>query len=917
MSNFDSANKNAAEQKRAETEHQTAEAKSRTKLMLDTSPMCCQLWDKNLNTIDCNEAAVRLYGFKDKREYIDRFIRDCSPEYQPDGQRSDEKAIAVVKKTFEEGRCVFDWLHRLPNDDSLMPAEVTLVRVSYKDDYAVIGYTRDLREHNKMMKDIKYRDTLLQAVNNVAELLLTSEINSFKRDVNESMGILAKAIKVGCVCLWRNYAIDGKLYCSLEYEWMESMPTRVSDPRTKNVPFSELPHWENMLSEKGCINALMNDIISLQGVQAQELLKGIQSILVVPVIINDVFWGFVGFDDFVNERVFTEAEESLMTSASMLITNAILRHEIFIDLRDASVQLESALKTANEANRVKSVFLANMSHEIRTPMNSIMGFAELARDDDIPGKTRDYLLKISENADWMLHIINDILDISKIESGKIELEQIPFDVHDIYEHCKSMIMPRIEEKGLSLYCYAEPSVGKKLLGDPVRLRQIITNLLSNAVKFTNSGTIKLLASIISSDENSAAIRFEVKDSGIGMSPEQIERIFEPFIQADDNTTRKYSGTGLGLTITKNLVDLMGGSLEVVSAVGVGSKFSFEILFNLIDIPIDTKPEEIIPKQQEKPLFKAEILICEDNDMNQHVICDHLERVGIKTVVARNGREGVDIVSARKRNKEKPFDLIFMDIHMPVMDGLEAALKISEIGVETPIVALTANVMINNLEMYRTSGMEGYLGKPFTSQDLYKCLMKYIVPLNYSVVDKLRQDENDEKLQEVLKLNFVKSNQTTYAGIKHAISAGDMKLAHRLVHTLKSNAGNINEIKLQKAAAAVEVMLKDKKSHLTDGLMDILDAELKLVLEKYAPMITITEDTAADTIKIVDKTTISELIERLEPMLTVQDMACMDLLGDIRAIPGTEELVRQIEDFEFEEAVLTLEKFKEKRQNNEQ
>ncbi|MCL2088607.1 MAG: ATP-binding protein [Oscillospiraceae bacterium] len=722
-----------------------------------------------------------------------------------------------------------------------------------------------------MVADIARRDILLQAVNDVAELLLTSKMQFFVEDVNKALGILAKAMKVGCVCLWRNYSIDGELHCSLEYEWMFDKQTRVGKPATKSMPFSQLPSWENMLSDRTCINALMSDLIADQGSRAQELLAPIKSILVVPVIINDSLWGFMGFDDFIKERLFTEAEESLMSSASILITNSIMRHEMLIELQETSSNLEAALGSANEANRIKSVFLANMSHEIRTPMNSIMGFAELARDDDISDKTKDYLYKISENADWMLHIINDILDISKIESGKIVLESIPFDVHDIYEHCKNMIMPKVQEKGLSLYCYAEPSLGKKLLGDPVRLRQIITNLLSNAVKFTNSGTIKMMSSVISSDNNTATVHFEVKDSGIGMSKDQIDKVFEPFVQADDNTTRKYSGTGLGLAITKNLVELMGGSLHVVSAIDVGSKFSFEIPFSLIEIPTRVNVDQVIVRQVQKPVFNAEILICEDNEMNQQVICGHLDRIGIRTVIAKNGQEGLDIVTERLAARQKPFDLIFMDIHMPVMDGLEAAAKMVDIGVKTPIVALTANVMQGNLEMYSQSGMEGYLGKPFSSDDLYKCLLGYFTPLNFYVADSRLADMDEIQLQGVLRLSFVKNNQHIIKDIKIALDEDDINLAHRLAHTLKNNAANINETRLRDAAATAEEMLGDRKNKLTNLQLGLLEEELSAVLEKYAPLIKESEN--VKRAKIVDEQRIIRLIEELRPMIAEQNVGC--------------------------------------------
>ena len=300
-------------------------------------------------------------------------------------------------------------------------------------------------------------------------------------------------------------------------------------------------------------------------------------------------------------------------------------------------ELRHAIEAAEAANRAKSIFLANMSHEIRTPMNSIIGFAELAQDGNISAKTKEYLVKITESAKWLLHIINDILDLSKIESGQADLAMVPFSFHEIITHCHELIMPMVTEKGLGLYYHAEPSIEKLLLGDPVRLQQVLINLLSNAVKFTRIGTIEFLASITSSDENSISIHFSIKDSGIGMTLEQIERIFHPFKQADESITRKYGGTGLGLSIAKRFVEMMGGNIEVESTPGSGSTFYFDLSFNLVDATDDTPPSKVVFKDMQRPHFEGEVLVCEDNDMNQQVLCEHLARVGLKTVVAHNGK----------------------------------------------------------------------------------------------------------------------------------------------------------------------------------------------------------------------------------------------------------------------------------------
>jgi len=402
------------------------------------------------------------------------------------------------------------------------------------------------------------------------------------------------------------------------------------------------------------------------------------------------------------------------------------------DMREKKAFMEEMRRAeiAEESNKAKSRFLATMSHEMRTPMNSIIGFAELALDkpdNEFVQEGRVYLNRIKESAKWLLHIINDILDISKIESGKVELEYAPFDLDEILLRCQSIVMPEAREKKLDLKFNTEPLNGKKLIGDQVRLYQVFMNLLSNAIKFTNTGTIKFSSSIKSSDHQKIKIYFEVKDSGIGINPEQLKKIFEPFTQADSSTTRKFGGTGLGLSITKNLVELMGGTLAVESASGDGSLFSFEITFELPAVS-----DNILDKEKhnisEKPKFDGLVLVCEDNDMNQVVILEHLNRVGIRAVIADNGAIGVAMVEERQKKGEKPFDLIFMDIFMPEMDGIEAASKIIALNSESPIVAMTANIMASDLENYRKNGMSDCLGKPFTSQELWRVLSKYMKPL---------------------------------------------------------------------------------------------------------------------------------------------------------------------------------------------
>ena len=510
-------------------------------------------------------------------------------------------------------------------------------------------------------------------------------------------------------------------------------------------------------------------------------------------------------------------------------------------------KLKEMEEAALAASRSKSEFLANMSHEIRTPMSSIIGFSELALDDSIPLKTKEYLGKILENAEGLLQIVNNILDISKVEAGKMELENIPFNMHELFSSCRSLIMPKVVEKGIVLYFYAEPGLGKKPLGDPTRLRQILLNLLANAVKFTHAGTVKVFANIKKQTEKSITVGFEVKDSGIGMMPDQMERIFDPFMQAEPGTTRKYGGTGLGLAITKNLVELMGGTLSVESTPNIGSKFSFTLTFETVDISERDMPEKkIILNEIEKPAFKGEILLCEDNFMNQQVICEHLARVGLKTVVAENGEIGVEMVKSRKKTGEKQFDLIFMDIHMPGTDGLEASSKIIELNTGIPIIALTANIMSNDREIYRRSGMDSCVSKPFTAQELWRCLMKYLEPVKWQAENGDPNDQAEKKLRRKLINTFVKDNQNRYGEIKEALREGDIKLAHRLAHTLKTNASQLGKTLLQQAAGTIEDRLASGKNQTVEKQLTTLEIELKAVLLQLAAEIE-TDSTPQDAI----------------------------------------------------------------------
>jgi len=305
----------------------------------------------------------------------------------------------------------------------------------------------------------------------------------------------------------------------------------------------------------------------------------------------------------------------------------------------------------------------------------------------------------------------------------------------------------------------------------------------------------------------------------------------------------------------------------------------------------------------KPKFEGEILICEDNAMNQQVACEYLTKSGFKTTVAENGKIGVDMVQSRMQKGEKQFDLIFMDIHMPVMSGLEAAEKILALGLGIPIIAMTANIMPDDIEAYKEIGMNDCIGKPFTSQELWHCLVNYFNPVSWQTEDKTQGEQDDNELRQKLIRKFVENYRGVFGDITNAINAGDINLAHRIAHNLKSNAGQLDKVLLQQAAEEVENSLKNGKNLTILRQMNALENELNEVIKELAPMAY--EQPTPSPAELMDAIAARKLLEELEPMLNDSDLECMSFINELRLIPGSEELIRQIENFEFKLAMEAL------------
>ncbi|MDR0522160.1 MAG: response regulator [Planctomycetaceae bacterium] len=652
----------------------------------------------------------------------------------------------------------------------------------------ISGAIQDITDQKTVDDILRRRDQLLGAANQAANILLESTTANFTESIHNSLEILGKAARADRVYIWQNFRENGELYTSQIYEWSPKAEPQQGNEYTVKIKFAEvLPSWEELLTAGHCINNIVRNMP--QAEQDQLVPQGVVSVLIAPIVFQDEFWGFIGFDDCVNERIWHETDVGVLRSVGLMLASAIHRqkteqllkkeqqtlnwiletspiaiatasnsiidrinrrsqelfgvrkgqpvpffsekilgeHQHCLDrsvvikdivekgfftrqgvqfpcvdgtIRDFAVttlpfvpgdlntliswivditelkrferELIQAKTNAETATKAKSEFLARMSHEIRTPMNAILGMIYLClQTENLSEKQKDYLKKTQTAANNLLGIINDILDFSKIEAGKIELETIPFSLRETVKGVIDMVSVNAEHKGLKLITDIHPKIHDKLIGDPLRLRQVLLNLTNNSVKFTEQGTITVSVkpnlSKKTDDSDLEFLTFAVADTGIGLSEEQIGTIFDSFAQADGSTTRKYGGTGLGLAIVKSLVELMGGKIEVSSKPKQGAVFRWTAVF--------AKSFES-GHSSSVLLGKRRVLIVDDEPDAREIVANLADSLRMEAVVAASGAEALEkLAEATKRRS--PFELVLMDWKMPRMDGIETIRHIHE------------------------------------------------------------------------------------------------------------------------------------------------------------------------------------------------------------------------------------------------
>lgn len=452
--------------------------------------------------------------------------------------------------------------------------------------------------------------------------------------------------------------------------------------------------------------------------------------------------------------------------------------------------LNQSEKRSKDVAFMKEQFLANMSHEIRTPMNSILGFTSLLKRTDLNSAQRVYVQNIHSSGENLLTLVNDILDLSKIEAGMMHLEETRFSLRSMVSSVGAMFTEKIKEKHLDFSVHIEKEVPDILCGDAVRLTQILVNLLSNAVKFTEHGQIEVNIHLVESTEKTARIKIVVKDTGIGIAKEKQQSVFERFQQAEAQTTRRYGGSGLGLSIVKQLVELQDGFIHLLSTSGKGSEFTVELQYKLPDMA-QMYSEALAEQEEQVPLQKIKVLIAEDNMMNQQLVRHLMKSWSIDHTIVHNGKEAVD---ALQRN---PFSIVLMDIQMPEMDGYTATSVIrNEMRMDVPIIAMTAHAMVGEKEKCLQLGMNDYVSKPIKETVLYNIIARHaqhipepqtqLIQLEY-----LHQlSGNDKNFEKEILQQFLLQAPLELQQMEEHIKTNDFDHIRRVAHSLKSTVGYV-------------------------------------------------------------------------------------------------------------------------------
>ncbi|MCL2807887.1 MAG: ATP-binding protein [Coriobacteriia bacterium] len=794
------------------------EAQKRTQLLLDKTPLAAHLWDRDYHLFDCNEEALRLFKAPDKQEYLGQFY-ERSPEFQPNGKKTLDMARIYLDTAFETGYCNFTWLYQTLEGE-VWPAEINLVRVEYGDDYAVAGYSRDLREQNRMMRELEAAQFTTSAM-----LEANPQVNILFDDDFRVIDCNPAAVSF------------------MGFESKDDMIARFLERITSRMP---------EFQPDGAKTVPLMDRLSTA---AKE--------------------GHVEYETVID---IGDGKKHLSVSLKRIPYEGNFAIVAYLsDMTEAKAILhktERLMAEAEAANKAKSTFLSTMSHEIRTPMNAILGITEIQLlSDSLSPDMREAFEKIYTSGDLLLGIINDILDLSRIEADKLELVSERYELASLVSDTAQINMMRIGSKAIEFELYVDEDVPTHLIGDELRVKQILNNLLSNAFKYTMEGMVRLAVWVepIPHNHDEMMLVVSVSDTGQGMNKEQVNRLFEEYTRFNVDTNPTTEGTGLGMSIARNLILMMRGEITIDSELSKGSTFTVflpqgnagaermgkELSENLQQFRTSSRARMKRVQMSREPMPYGSILVVDDVESNIYVAMGLLSPYGLQIDTAESGMEAIEKVRAGKT-----YDIIFMDHMMPVMDGMEAVGCLRDMGYDSAIVALTANTVAGQAEVFLANGFDEFISKPIDIRLLNSLLNKLIrdkqppevieaarrqaEEAGASLPQACAQQAIDPRIVEV----FVRDAQKTIKALEELCKKGDYEDEGNLrnyviyTHGIKSALANIGEMGLSAIALKLETAGRGGKVELlrleTPSFLKALKDAVEVFLAN-----TVTEDCKAE------------------------------------------------------------------------